>query len=215
MASPGLLPKILEKIKSAQRPEKFSQDFLGTKLGFASGSAKASIPFLKKMGFLDESGSPTQRYSEFRNPVTSGRAIAEGMKELYSEIFSRNEFAQDLSKEQLTGLVTEITGSSHDDRTTKYTVSMFFNLLSLASFDDVDEDWRPAQQTEDFSRRTVSGQEITYGENAKEERSANESSAANTDLRLSYTINLNLPETTNPEVFNAIFKSLKEHLLDG
>jgi hypothetical protein len=32
-------------------------------------------------------------------------------------------------------------------------------------------------------------------------------------LRVGYTINLNLPETTNPEVFNAIFKSLKEHLL--
>jgi hypothetical protein len=32
-------------------------------------------------------------------------------------------------------------------------------------------------------------------------------------LRIGYTINLNLPETTNPDVFNAIFKSLKEHLL--
>jgi len=32
-------------------------------------------------------------------------------------------------------------------------------------------------------------------------------------LNLSYTINLNLPATTNPEVFNAIFKSLREHLL--
>jgi hypothetical protein len=32
-------------------------------------------------------------------------------------------------------------------------------------------------------------------------------------FRVGYTINLNLPETTSPEVFNAIFKSLKEHLL--
>jgi len=34
-------------------------------------------------------------------------------------------------------------------------------------------------------------------------------------VHLSYTINLNLPETTNIAVFNAIFKSLKEHLLQG
>jgi hypothetical protein len=32
-------------------------------------------------------------------------------------------------------------------------------------------------------------------------------------LKLSYTINLNLPESTNPDVFNAIFRSLKENLL--
>jgi hypothetical protein len=34
-----------------------------------------------------------------------------------------------------------------------------------------------------------------------------------TGFNLSYTINLNLPETADVEVFNAIFKSLKEHLL--
>jgi hypothetical protein len=34
-----------------------------------------------------------------------------------------------------------------------------------------------------------------------------------TQLGISYTINLNLPATTEVEVFNAIFKSLKEHLL--
>jgi hypothetical protein len=32
-------------------------------------------------------------------------------------------------------------------------------------------------------------------------------------LGLSYTINLNLPATSDITVFNAIFKSLKEHLL--
>ena len=32
-------------------------------------------------------------------------------------------------------------------------------------------------------------------------------------LGLSYTINLNLPATTEIEVFNAIFKSLRENLL--
>ena len=32
-------------------------------------------------------------------------------------------------------------------------------------------------------------------------------------INLSYTINLNLPATTDIEVFNAIFKSLKQHLI--
>ena len=33
------------------------------------------------------------------------------------------------------------------------------------------------------------------------------------EIRLGYTINLNLPQTSDIAVFNAIFKSLKEHLL--
>lgn len=33
------------------------------------------------------------------------------------------------------------------------------------------------------------------------------------ELNLAYTINLNLPTSSDPEVFNAIFKALKEHLL--
>ncbi|MCY3794189.1 MAG: DUF5343 domain-containing protein, partial [Gammaproteobacteria bacterium] len=32
MASPGVIPKILEKIQNARKPERFTQDFLETKL---------------------------------------------------------------------------------------------------------------------------------------------------------------------------------------
>jgi len=37
----------------------------------------------------------------------------------------------------------------------------------------------------------------------------------NVGLNLSYTINLNLPETDDINVYNAIFKSLKENMLKG
>lgn len=33
MASPGLIPKILEKIQNARKPERFTQDFLERKQG--------------------------------------------------------------------------------------------------------------------------------------------------------------------------------------
>ena len=34
-------------------------------------------------------------------------------------------------------------------------------------------------------------------------------------LNLGYNINLNLPATSDPAVFNAIFRALKEHLLQS
>ena len=50
---------------------------------------------------------------------------------------------------------------------------------------------------------------LTPGEIYQDAREA----AANAGLNLSYTINLNLPETSDVEVFNAIFRSLKDNLL--
>ena len=37
--------------------------------------------------------------------------------------------------------------------------------------------------------------------------------ATEVELKVGYTINLNLPETSDPKVFNAIFRALRENLL--
>ncbi len=48
----GNITKILAKVKEAQTPDRFTQDFLGTKLGFSGGSATPFIPFAKRLGLL-------------------------------------------------------------------------------------------------------------------------------------------------------------------
>jgi len=58
-AAVGTLERILEKIKTASVPERFTQDFVATKLLMKGGTAAAMIPFLKKMGFLSTDGTPT------------------------------------------------------------------------------------------------------------------------------------------------------------
>jgi hypothetical protein len=55
----GLVTKILDKIIEASQPERFTQDFLSTKLGFSGGSARPIIPLLKKLGFIASDGTPT------------------------------------------------------------------------------------------------------------------------------------------------------------
>ena len=56
MNSSGLVTKILNKIKDAKTPDRFTQDYLASTLGFASGSAKPFIPVLKRLGFLSSDG---------------------------------------------------------------------------------------------------------------------------------------------------------------
>jgi len=50
----GNITKVLEKIKSAETPGRFTQDFLATTLDMPGGSAKPVIPFLKRTGFHEE-----------------------------------------------------------------------------------------------------------------------------------------------------------------
>lgn len=205
LASPGLIPKILAKIQEARRPERFTQDFLETKLGHAGGSARAIIPLLKRMGLISSDGTPTRLYDQFRNAATQGGAMSNAMRTAYSELFERNEYAHELTREKLTGLITEITGATKDDSTTKCIVSTFLALKDFADFESEPPPEKPEveRQNGDVPVPLASQDHVRRP-------------PAQTDdvtFAVSYTINLNLPETTNPEVFNAIFRALKENLL--
>lgn len=203
MLSPGLIPKILGKIQEARRPERFTQDFLETKLGYSGGSARAIIPLLKRIGFLNSDGSPTDRYDQFRNENSQGIAMANALREGYKEIFDRNEYAGDLDKGKLQSLIVEITGAEKDSRVVQAIVSTFFALKEYADFDAKNSyEPIPHEQADEAAHKSVTLNDHIKG-------------VENVGMNLSYTINLNLPETTNPEVFNAIFKSLRENLLRG
>ena len=58
------LGAILDAIRGAQAPEKFTVRFL-EQLGFKSTNDRNIIGVLKGLGFLDDSGTPTQRYFEY------------------------------------------------------------------------------------------------------------------------------------------------------
>jgi hypothetical protein len=199
MNATGLIPKILGKITEAQQPERFTQDFLKTKLGYDSGSARPIIPFLKRLGFLASDGTPTQLYSRFRNPGERGPAMAEAMHIGYKDIFERNEYAHELQKDKLKNLVVELTGLEPKDGSVTAIVSSF---LAVRNFADFDKRTQTNANIERF-QRDVPQPKPPLASDEQEE----------TGFNLSYTINLNLPETTDVNVFNAIFRSLRENLL--
>lgn len=207
MSSPGLVPKILGKVQEARRPDRFTQDFLETKLGHGGGSARAIIPLLKRLGFLSSDGTPTKLYDQFRNADTQGKAMSTGMRNAYSELFDRNEYAHEMTRDKLTGLITEITGASRDDSTTKYTVATFLALKEFADFEAEEPAAEPA--LEGANEFAAALGRASGDEPGQEPPEANE----DVNFAVSYTINLNLPETTDPEVFNAIFRALKDNLL--
>src|SRR6187549_2078813 len=98
MNATGAVSKILEKIKLAATPDRFTQDYLATELGFSGGSPRPFIPLAKKMGLIGSDGTPTELYRQFRNTNASisKAAMAKAIKNAYGEIYSRNEYAHSL-----------------------------------------------------------------------------------------------------------------------
>jgi hypothetical protein len=198
----------LAKIDEAKRPERFTQDYLATMLGFSGGNHQAFLPMLKRMRFLEQDGTPTKLYDQYRNDDTKAMALAAGVRNAYSEIFDRNQYAHNLTKEKLASLVTEMTGQAKDSAVAKLIVTTFWTLKDGADFENKLDGEKPKQEP------VVLTKENSTSNPAREAKRASDLADA-VELKLGYTINLNLPETTNPDVFNAIFKSLKEHLLRG
>ncbi len=205
VATPGNIKRVLTKIQEAATPQRFTQDFLETKLGMSGGGARPLIPFLKRIGFLASDGSPTELYKRFRNPSQSGAALAEGMKIGYKTLFEANEYAHELSDEKLKGLLVQLTGEPENSSVLKLIMSAFKSLKEFANFDEV-------QQAEPEPVKATALPEGMRPFTIPEEHPHKRGSSG-VGLNLSYTINLNLPATSDVAVFDAIFKSLKANLL--
>ena len=200
----GILNSVFKKIIDAPPPPRFTQDYLTSKLGFKKGSANALIPFLKRIGFLGSDGVPTELYNMFRNPTKAGLAMSKGMKLGYNDLYSRNEYWHDLNKKDLSGLIIEATGTSANSSTLKAILGTIDVLKTYAVFGEEKEfeEQQPEEKVYD-NKMIDEPTTVIHHRRAKEDLG----------LNLSYTINLNLPETSDIAVFDAIFKSLKENLL--
>jgi hypothetical protein len=201
ITSPGNISKALHGIKSAAVPEVVSQDFVKTILKIPGGSGDQVTSFLKKLGFADSSGKPTDLYTKFRNPTSSGLAAAKAMKKAYAPLYVRHEYMHELNDAELLGLIVEETGQAHDANPVKLTFSAIKALKEFADF-----------SAEEGNNPIVTELPETSSTSIRVE-APNRAELGNIGLNLGYTININLPASTDQAVFNAIFKSLKENLL--
>ena len=199
----GNVTKILNKIKDAKTPDRFSQDYLETILGFSGGGARPFISLAKRIGLLASDGTPTDLYKRFRNPAQSEQAMAEAIRKGYGDLYKRNEYVHSLDKPKLEGLIMEVTGLDKGSVTLKAIANTFEALNSFANFELVRDSANEADRGGDLGDE-VETADANAGASGEVDRSK---------LRFSQNIYVNLPDTTDVAVFNAIFKAMKENLL--
>jgi hypothetical protein len=198
------LHAIMRKIIEGTAPEKFTTEHL-KKIGFPSSNDRAILGLLKDLGFLTESGNPTQRYHDYRNASKSKQVLGEALKDAYPEIFHINEQPSQTDKAAITGLFK--TTHNVNDTLAGFMSNTFFSLLDIA---DINGQSKPHKKDAEKGKKVE--------ESASDEKTPGETNNGNrakeiiTNLR--YNIEIHLPATKDIEVYNSIFKSLRQHLLD-
>jgi len=194
--------KALKAIKAAATPDSVSQDFVKTILGIKGGSGNQMTAFLKKIGFATADGTPTDLYKKFRNSATDGWAAAQALRTGYAPLFVRNEYMYKLSDDDLRGLIVEETGAEQDSSVVPLVLACIKQLKKFAKWDGATAEEVPAKPLPE-----------TPVASGPSQRNGGPPGSHALGINLGYTINLNLPATSDPAVFNAIFRALKEHLL--
>jgi hypothetical protein len=110
-----------------------------------------------------------------------------------------------LGDEELKGLIYEETGAGQDSGSVPLILSSIKQMKKFANWDSV-----PLEEKAD---RSDPEPEFLPAARASLPNGSTGMSTQGLGLNLGYTINLNLPATSDPAVFNAIFRALKEHLL--
>jgi hypothetical protein len=198
---PGQLKAFFNTIREGQAPDKFTREHLAD-LGYGSSNHHAFIPLLKGLGFLTSEGTPTQRYRDYLNGANSKRVIAEALREAYSDIFILKARPTRADKELIAGKFRSAYNAS--ELSADRAANTFLSLLELT-----DEASLYAHSLPNVEERVVIEPPIPEIQSSG---AANNQRAVSSTLH--YNIQIHLPATKDLEVYNAIFKSLRIHILD-
>jgi hypothetical protein len=198
------LDAILAAITTAKAPASFTQKFLGD-LGFKSSSDRLVINVFKSIGMLTDDGSPTQRYFDYLDQTQSERVLAEGVMEAYADLFQLNTTAEKMERAELVNKFRTLGEGKLTDSVLKKMAMTFKALVDHGNFD---------------AARSGVKEEAPVEENDGE--AENGGGGSDESLRpgggslvidgLVYNLQIQLPESRDPKVYDALFQSLKKHL---
>lgn len=205
------IPKFLETLRAGTAPPTFNRQFIKD-IGFKSSNHHAFIPLLKGLNFLSDNGTPTERYKQFLDASRWRVVLAEGVLEAYSDIFVLKGKPTDSDLAMIQGKFksTYNLSETQADRCAR----TFLALLKLSDPKTISQDRTPDPATNDSENNNASDAVADSGNNEVVGNGKVKSRDMPKPIGLHYNIQIYLPATKDVETYNAIFKSIKEHLID-
>jgi hypothetical protein len=199
---PNSIPAYFDAILDAQPPERFSLRFLEN-LGFTSTNDRLFIGILKDLGFLNRDGAPQQRYFDFLDKSRAKQVLAEGIREAFSDLYAINVQAHELTLDEVRNKLRTLYAGKKTDLVIGNIAKTFRALCDYADFSAPPS----AKRVE-----TPVTEEKKTDEVPAEKHDKPSPLGPIKVSSLQYHINIVLPDTRDQAVYDAIFKSLKEHL---
>lgn len=205
---PGSIPAYFEALLNAEAPDRFTTRFLES-LEFKSTNDRLFINVLKELGFIDTDGVPKDRYYHFLDRDKSAQVVADGIKESYSDLFAINKNAHELSTEEVKNKLRTLYKGSKKENLIGRIASTFTALCEYADFS------RVSKSVEEKEEKKKGVQPKDKEASIEKDAKGNEGKVHEPKLALDslqYHVNIVLPESRDQAVYDAIFKSLRDHL---
>jgi Family of unknown function (DUF5343) len=193
------IPEVFKKIQDGQVPPQVSIQLLKD-WGFSSSNDRAFLPLLKAIGFLTPTGQPTPRYQDYRDHSRSKVIMGEAIKEAYQDIFLIKANPTSSDQTAIVGKFKSFHNAS--DNVAQLMSKTFFGLLALADI------------STSTSKKTVTNEEVPAATNGNGSNTLGSGTNLASFSGFHYNIQIHLPATKDVEVYNSIFKSLKDHFVD-
>lgn len=197
----GKVEEYFDAIRNAQAPERFTHKFLEG-LGFGSSNDRLLIGMLKDLGFLDEDAIPQERYYQYLDRSRSEAVMAEALRETFADLFAVNANAQDLTAKQVENKLRTLYAGKKSDNTVNRIARSFDALTKIADF---------STEPEAVEAKTEDAAEVPLRTDEPGRPPRPSGGKVSVD-GLQYHINIVLPESRDQGVYDAIFRSLREHL---
>lgn len=201
----GSIAAYFDALQNAEAPERFSISFLQG-LGFTSSNDRLLIGILKDLGFLNEDGVPRERYYEYLDKEKSAAVLADGVRDAYSDLFAVNKDAFKLEIDGTFNKLRTLYKGTKKDSLIKLIARTFVALCEIADFSKPSGSTQQKKPHEDKDKK-----KDVSAEKKREAEKGDASKIVSLDS-LQYHVNIVLPETRDQAVYDAIFKSLRDHL---
>jgi hypothetical protein len=204
----GSFPAYFDSIQGAEAPERFSVKFL-EELEFTSTNDRTFIGILKELGFLDTNNVPTKRYFEYLDKDIAPKVLADGIKEMFSDLFAVKKDAYKMTQAEAYNKLRTLYAGKKNDNLVKLIATNFVALCKLADFESK-SDLSKTEEKEVLTNEEKENERINENHEIATQK-IGLGKKINLDS-LQYHINIVLPETRDQAIYDAIFKSLRDHL---
>lgn len=192
----GTIPKLFSTIQSSGKPTKVTISYLKS-VGFSSSNDRYLVGLLKALGFVDNAGTPTERWVNYKDSRKAQGVMAEAIREGWSGLFTLYPDAPRKDDEALRNWM-RTANSRIADSTIGRAIATFRGVCKLANF-DTHQAAESTPKAEDTPNPVVTtpAAVITRPPGGPV---------------VTVNIELQIPATENADIYDKFFAAMKRHL---